>query len=199
MNGKRQTTGVILAGGLARRMGGRDKGLLAFEGRPLIRHVIDALRPQVERLIVNANRNLESYARFGLPVVEDEVEGFQGPLAGILSAMHQAATPWLLVVPCDAPHPPPDLRERLMEAAQKRNALIAVAHDGVRLQPVHALISTALAADLEQWLASGGRKIDRWYARHPMAVVDFSDRPEAFLNLNTPEERQRLEKQRSAG
>jgi len=199
MNQNSRITAVILAGGMGRRMGGQDKGLVEFEGRPLIAHVIDAVAPQVDRLLLNANRNREAYGQFGYPVVTDDLEGYQGPLAGILAAMKRATTPFLLVVPCDAPHLPGSLVERLLEALQRENADIAVAHDGERLQPVHALISTHLAGDLEAYLSSGERKIDRWYLRHPVTVVDFSDQPETFVNVNTLEERNQLEGRKVAG
>ncbi len=188
-----QMTAVILAGGMGRRMGGKDKGLVELQGRPLVAHVIEAVAPQVSHLLINANRNQPVYARFGPPVLSDELEGFQGPLAGILTAMKKAPTPLLLVVPCDAPRPPADLGARLQRAMADADAEIAVAHDGDRLQPVHALIATALADDLESYLGSGKRKIDHWYARHRMVVVDFSDQPEAFVNINTPDERNALE------
>jgi len=186
-------TAVILAGGMGRRMGGQDKGLVELKGRPLVAHVIDAVDPQVSHLLINANRNHPAYARFGPPVLSDELKDFQGPLAGILAAMKKAPTPLLLVVPCDTPHLPADLGARLRRAMADADAEIAVAHDGDRLQPVHALIATALSGDLESYLGSGKRKIDHWYARHRMVVVDFSDQPEAFVNINTLDERNELE------
>jgi molybdopterin-guanine dinucleotide biosynthesis protein A len=196
MNPKSSTSAVILAGGMGRRMGGRDKGLVELGGRPLIAHVIDAVAPQVGQLYINANRNRESYARFGWPVIADDLEGYQGPLAGILTAMRRATTPLLLVVPCDAPRLPDDLLEQLARTLEAESAEIAVAHDGNRLQPVHALLSTALADDLEIWLAAGERKIDNWYRTHAMAIADFSRRPEIFTNVNTPEERKTLEERK---
>ncbi len=188
-----QMTAVILAGGMGRRMGGRDKGLVELKGRPLIAHVIEAIEPQVSHLLINANRNQPVYARFGPPVLPDELDDFQGPLAGILTAMRKVPTPLLLVVPCDAPHLPADLGTRLWRAMADADTEIAVAHDGNHLQPVHALITTALADDLESYLGSGKRKIDQWYTQHRMVVVDFSDRPEAFVNINTLDERNELE------
>lgn len=199
MNPRSSTTAVILAGGMGRRMGGRDKGLVELGGRPLVAHVVDAVAPQVGQLFINANRNRERYARFGWPVIADDLEGYQGPLAGILTAMRRATTPLLLVVPCDAPHLPEDLLERLLEVLERETAEIAVAHDGTRLQPVHALLSTALADDLEAWLSTGGRKIDDWYRRHAMAVANFSRQPEIFANVNTPEERKALEERKLTG
>jgi len=190
---------VILAGGMGRRMGGEDKGLVELDGRPLIAHVIKAIKPQVSRILINANRNREAYAKLGFPVIADELKNYQGPLAGMLTAMKQVSSPWLLAVPCDAPLLPADLASRLFAAAEMDRAEIAVAHDGERLQPVHALLSTALAADLEAYLESGERKIDRWYSRRHMVVVDFSDQPETFVNINTLSERNALQGGRLAG
>jgi molybdenum cofactor guanylyltransferase len=181
-------TGVILAGGMARRMGGQDKGLIELAGRPLVAWAIAALRPQVAALIVNANRNHARYRDYGFPVVADRMADFQGPLAGFASALAVAETPWIVTVPCDGPCLAPDLVARLCTALTRAQAQIAVAADARRLQPVHALIPRALAADLDAFLASGERKIDRWYDRHRTVTVDFSDRPECFVNINSPEE-----------
>lgn len=194
MNTRSSITGVILAGGMGRRMGGQDKGLVEFEGRPLIAHVMDIIAPQAAEIFVNANRNIAAYRRFGHPVIADELEGFQGPLAGVLAAMEQSTTPLLLVVPCDAPYLATDFAQRLLQALEQQQADIAVAHDGERLQPVHALISTSLAPDLRTYLDSGQRKIDRWYEKHALALADFSDQPDSFININTLEQLGRLEK-----
>ena len=182
---KASITGVILAGGQARRMGGVDKGLAPFAGRPLIEWVIEGLRPQVDRLLINANRNLDCYAGYGFPVIGDLEPGFQGPLAGIRSAMQAARTEWILTVPCDSPYPAPDLVERLIAALCAADAELAVASDGVCIQPVHALLPVRLADSLIAALGAGERKVDRWYARHRVALADFSDRPDCFLNINT--------------
>jgi len=188
------TTGVVLAGGLARRMGGRDKGLIELCGRPMVSYIADALRPQTARLLVNANRNREAYARItGCPVIADRVGDFAGPLAGMASGLEAAETPFVLTVPCDSPLVAPDLAGRLHAARAQAGAALAVATDGERLQPVFALLARGLLADLVDYLASGERKIDRWYARHRVAEVSFADRPEMFLNINTPEERARME------
>jgi molybdenum cofactor guanylyltransferase len=178
-------TGVILAGGMGRRMGGQDKGLVPFSGRPLIEWVIDALAPQVRTLLVNANRSREAYALYGFPVIADEIEGFQGPLAGFASAMATAATPWIVTTPCDGPFLASDLVERLCSALVREQAEIAVASDGERMQPVYALLPVSLAPSLHAFLSAGERKIDRWYARHRVALADFSDRPASFANVNS--------------
>lgn len=185
---RREITGVILAGGLGRRMGEQDKGLLPLEGRPLVVHVIDVLRPQVGRLIISANRNLDRYRALGLPVVEDMVGEFFGPLVGMASAMRDASSPLVLAVPCDAPSVPADLCARLYRQMRATGADISVAHDGTRMQPVFALLRRDLLSDLLEYLNKGGRKIDTWYAKHRLVLTDFSDRPDAFLNINTPQE-----------
>jgi molybdopterin-guanine dinucleotide biosynthesis protein A len=185
-------TGVILAGGRSSRLGGGDKGLLAFAGRSLVEWVIEALAPQVGELLISANRNLELYARYGLPVIADLDPGFQGPLAGFRRAMRAAGTEWIVTLPCDAPYPAPDLVARLALARCEQDSDLAVATDGRLMQPVHALLPVRLAADLDDFLATGERKITRWYARHRCALVDFSDRPDCFANINTPEDADRL-------
>jgi molybdopterin-guanine dinucleotide biosynthesis protein A len=180
-----EITGVILAGGKARRLNGRDKGLEPFSGRPLVEWVVAALAPQVGGLVINANRNPETYGRLGYPVIADQLDDFQGPLAGFASAMAAASTPWILTVPCDGPFLAPDLAARLVAALERDDAELAVASDGRRMQPVHALLPVSLAPSLAAFLAEGERKIDRWYARHRVALADLSDRPESFANLNT--------------
>lgn len=181
-------TGVILAGGQARRMGGEDKGLILFNNKPLIDHVIATLRPQVDKLIINANRSIEQYATYKYPVISDSLDDFCGPLAGMLSAMQAVDTDYILTAPCDSPHISRQLRQRMMETLLMQQADIAVAHDGKRLQPVFCLIPCRLEADLQNYLQQGGRKIDAWLSSHTMAVVNFSDQANTFLNVNHPED-----------
>ncbi|PHS33556.1 MAG: molybdenum cofactor guanylyltransferase [Methylophaga sp.] len=181
-------TGVILSGGKARRMGGEDKGLIAFNNKPLIRHVIDILTPQVDKLIINANRNIELYQKLGYPVVSDSLADFCGPLAGMLSTMQSVDTDYILTAPCDAPMISSLYRQRMMETLLHEQADIAVACDGERLQPVFSLIPTRLQDDLAQYLAQGDRKIDLWFEKYKLAIVDFSDHPECFANLNYPDD-----------
>lgn len=188
-----RVTGVVLAGGRGRRMGGQDKGLVEFRGRALIEWVLEALDPQVDALLINANRNQARYAAYGYPVVMDELADYQGPLAGFAAALRAAPTELLLTVPCDGPLLPADLVQRLRTAMERGEADIAVAHDGRRMQPVYALLRVSLLPSLESFLAAGERKIDRWYERHVCASVDFSDRPETFANVNSAEERAALE------
>jgi len=189
---------VILAGGRGKRMGGEDKGLVELNGEPLIRHVISAIAPQVAHLVINANRNQERYAAFGYPVISDSITGYQGPLAGFLAAMQAVSSDLLVSVPCDGPLLPTDLVERLVTTRNREGADIAVAHDGQRLQPVYALLSVRLLGSLQAYLDAGDRKIDRWYAQHRVAYADFSDEPQTFININTPQERDKLRQGKSA-
>lgn len=186
-------TAVILAGGMGRRMQGKDKGLIELNGKLLIQHVISAIAPQVGQLVINANRNLQQYANLGYPVISDSLDDYQGPLAGFLVTMNSIGTPYLISVPCDGPLLPNDLVERLVTGRKRANADIAVVHDGQRLQPVYALMPTRLKQDLVAFLESGERKIDLWFARHKVVQVDFSDNPEAFINVNTPMDHDKLQ------
>jgi len=190
-------TAVILAGGRGRRMGGADKGLLPLNGSPLIEHVLATIEPQVGPILINANRNQEFYHSLGYPVIADAHPGFQGPLAGFAAGLKASVTAYVLLLPCDAPLLPDDYAKRMVAALLAGTCDIAIAHDGQRPQPVHALISCALAHDLQRFLDQGGRKIDRWYGQQRTTLADFSHCPEAFRNLNTPEQHQRLQRERA--
>src|SRR5690554_1712205 len=181
-------TGVILAGGMARRMNGQDKGLLEHQGQPLLQHALARLVPQVDHLLINANRNIDRYQAFGYPDVSDTLADFQGQLAGILAALQAMQTDYLLTVPCDCPELSPHLRRRLLETMLATGKTIAIAHDGERRQPVFCLISRQLTTDLAQFLATGARKTEQWLTRHDYVEVDFSDQAEKFVNINTPQE-----------
>lgn len=183
-----QITGVILAGGKGRRMGGQDKGWLELHGRPLVEHLLTALRPQVATVLINANRHQARYRQYGYPVISDTLLDYQGPLAGFAAAMQAVSSAYLVTVPCDAPYFAADGVQRLWNALQTQQAELAVAHDGTRLQPVHALLPVRLLPSLQAFLAQGGRKVDLWYAQHSMALADFSDSPRMFMNSNTPEQ-----------
>lgn len=182
-------TGVVLAGGRGQRMGGIDKGLIPLAGKPMVAHVLAALRPQVATIVLNANRNLDEYAAFGCRVVADAIGDYYGPLAGVASAMQVAATTYVLTVPCDSPLLAHDLVARLYRALSDENAEISVAHDGERMHPVFALLQRELLPSLRAYLQSGERKIDRWFARHRLVVAHFPDEPETFVNINSPQER----------
>lgn len=181
-------TALVLAGGKSRRMGGRDKGLLPFGDGLLVGHVIDAIRPQVGAVLISANRNQDQYAQFGHPVITDPLEDFQGPLAGFLGGLQQMHTEYLLTLPCDGPVVVEDLATRLAAGLLADDADIAVAHDGKRLQPVYTLMRGRVLDDLKLALEAGERKIDRWFPRNHWVTVDFSDVPQQFSNINTPDD-----------
>ncbi|MGZ5025937.1 MAG: molybdenum cofactor guanylyltransferase MobA [Methylobacter sp.] len=185
MNNQTKVIGVILAGGRARRMNNRDKGLVEFKGRPMIAYAIDALMPVVDYVFINANRNIDQYRQFGLPVISDQTENFDGPLAGILSAMIHVEADVLIVVPCDSPLIKTEHLRRLLLARSESNADVAVAFDGARLHPVFLAIKTVLKTSLQDYLADGQRKVEFWLNRHNIVRVDFSDQPEIFSNINT--------------
>jgi len=193
MLNKHNVTAVILAGGKGRRMDGKDKGLVELENRPLIEYVIDAIKPQVETIILNANRNRAQYSSYGYPVVSDALADHQGPLAGFICAMKSSTTSHIVTLPCDGPFLPGDLVERLTASLTDDNAEIAVAHDGDRMQTVYSLIPITLANSLDAFLDSGERKTELWYRQHRIALADFSDCPEAFRNINTAEQYNRLQ------
>lgn len=179
-------TGVVLAGGRGTRMHGRDKGLLCLRGTPLIGHVIERLRPQVQTLLVNANRNLAAYGAFDLPVIADALSGHQGPLAGMAAALAASRTEWLLTAPCDTPFLPHDLTARLAAAAADGEHSAVVARTAGALQPLCCLLHRSLLEDLQAYLEDGGRKTRDWLAHHAAVRVDFDDE-EAFLNINAPD------------
>lgn len=181
-------TGVALAGGRAQRMNGADKGLLPLGGRPLVCHVLAALQEVAGTVLINANRNVELYRAFGPSVIPDHDDSFQGPLAGILSAMRAAGTPYLLSVPCDNPLLTGPLLRRLVDALLDSTSEIAVASDGHRLHPLVLLAETALADDLDDFLAGGERRVESWIRRRRWVSADYSDCPEVLANINTPGE-----------
>ena len=190
---KDNITGLILAGGKARRMDGIDKGLIAFKGQPMVTHVIQRLSPQVGEILINANREIETYQSLGFAVVTDEILGFAGPLAGLHTGMKAAKTEFLLSVPCDSPLLPDDLSQRLMATLEARKVDIAVAKTGEQHHPVFCLCRKNLAQDLENYLNAGGRKVDEWQKQHAYVEVIFDDNPSAFSNVNTPEDLSKLE------
>ncbi len=189
-------TGVILAGGQGRRMGGIDKGLRELRGKPMIEWVLERFAPQVDAVLINANQNLDVYARFGHSVITDEIGGYAGPLAGLQSALSKARDPLVATVPCDSPFLPADLVARLNSALQARQTQLAVARTGDQPHPVFCLCRRDVLPHLTQFLASGGRKIDAWYATLRVVEVAFDDAAEAFSNINTPEELLAFERSR---
>lgn len=185
-------TGLILAGGLGRRMGGRDKGLQSFRGQPMAAWAIARLAPQVDALLINANQNVEAYAAFGYPVIPDRIAGFAGPLAGLHSGLLACETPLLVTAPCDSPFLPQDLVARLHVALQAAGADLAVAKTGEQPHPVFSLVRREVLDGLTAFLEAGGRKVDAWYAALKVAEVPFADE-RAFANINTLEELNQLQ------
>ncbi len=179
---------VVLAGGQGRRMGGADKGLVDYRGRPLVEWVLDAVAPQVGEVVISANRNLEHYAAYGHRVLADTLPGFPGPLAGVLAALDAVSAEWLLVVPCDTPHLPKDLALRLLGAAQLEHVPLAVAADAARLHHSCFLVRTDQHAALAAYLARGERAVRHWQAGLASTAVHFD--AAAFANLNRPDDLQ---------
>jgi molybdenum cofactor guanylyltransferase len=182
-------TGIVLAGGQGRRMGGVDKGLQLLRGKPMIEWVLLRLSPQVAEIVVNANQNRETYEKYGHRVVPDEIGGFAGPLAGLHAGLKAAASSLVVTVPCDSPFLPIDLVARLRSALNEND--LAVAKTGDQPHPVFALMKRDVRESLEAFLASGGRKIDAWYAALKVVEVPFDDEADAFRNINTLEELRR--------
>ncbi|MGH8686707.1 MAG: molybdenum cofactor guanylyltransferase MobA [Burkholderiales bacterium] len=179
-------SGIVLAGGQGRRMGGVDKGLVPLHGRPMVDWVLERLAPQVDEIVINANQNLEAYAGFGRRVVADEVGGFAGPLAGLHAGLAAVRHPLAVTVPCDSPFLPADLVARLRQALGANE--LAVARTGTQAHPVFSLVRRSVREHLEKFLAGGGRKIDAWYASLKVVEVSFDDEADAFRNINTREE-----------
>lgn len=205
-----QITGLVLAGGLGRRMG-QEKGLVPLHGQPLAWHALQRLRPQVGPLALNANRQLAQYEALGTPIWTDApATEPQGPLAGMLTGLRHCKTDWLLTVPCDVPNFPCDLAERLVQALgtpakpvatvraftpDEGQPASATTRPGPWRQPVFCLLHRSLADDLAGWLQAGGRKVGSWLSRHPLAEAVFDrpqDQPGDFANVNTPDELARL-------
>jgi molybdenum cofactor guanylyltransferase len=182
-------TGLILAGGRGSRMGDVDKGLQVFVDRPMVAHVIARMAPQVNSLIINANRNEAVYREFGYPVIADDIDGFAGPLAGLhagmMACIARSPTSLIATAPCDSPYLPLDLVARLHAAMRAADAQLAVAKTGDQAHPVFCLCRVSLEPHLRAFLASGQRKIDKWYASLKVAEVSFDDEADAFANINT--------------
>ena len=188
------TVGLLLAGGLSRRMGGGDKCLRPLGGRPVLAHIIERARPQVSALVLNANGDPARFAAFGLPVASDVIEGFAGPLAGVLTGMEWAAAhrpdaAWLATFATDAPFFPRDLVARLLAAIERGKADMACARSDGQDHPVFGLWPVRLRADLRRAMEEGVRKVDLWTARYKLAVAEFTTAPfDPFFNANRPED-----------
>ncbi|MGH8618355.1 MAG: molybdenum cofactor guanylyltransferase MobA [Burkholderiales bacterium] len=178
-------TGIILAGGQGRRMGGVDKGLQLLRGRPMVAWVLERFAPQVAEVLVNANQNLDAYAAFGHRVIPDAIGGFAGPLAGLHRGLTEATHGLVVTAPCDSPFLPTDLVVRLQAALEENRADLAVAKTGDQPHPVFCLCRKSVLPGLTAFLEGGGRKIDAWYTTLPVVEVLFDDQPDAFSNINT--------------
>lgn len=189
-------SGVILAGGQGRRMGGVDKGLRELHGKAMVAWVLERFAPQVDEVIINANQNLDVYARFGHRVVADEIGGFAGPLAGLQRGLGEARHSLVASAPCDTPFLPPDLVARLHAALTAKTAQLAVARTGDQPHPVFCLCRRDVLPHLTAFLQRGGRKIDAWYATLNVVEVMFDDQPGAFSNINTADELRAFEETR---
>ena len=190
---KQKVSGVILAGGLARRMNKQDKGLVPFDNKALITYALQAMSPVVDELFINANRNIEQYQQFDYPVISDVQSDFAGPLAGVYAALNVCEHEVLLVIPCDSPFITADGLQTLLAEHERSQADIAVAFDGNRIHPVFMAIQSSLKNSLQGYLAQGERKIDRWFEQHNWVKVDFSANPEFFSNINTLEQLTKFE------
>lgn len=194
-------TGLILAGGRGSRMGHVDKGLQPFRGKSMAAHVIERLAPQVSAIAINANQNLEQYAAFGVPVWPDDLQGFEGPMAGLETGLRRCTTDYLVTAPCDSPFLPLDLVERLSAALEANGADLALAETEepddsgemrVQPHPVFALVKRSALPHLANFLATGGRRMDGWYGAIKVVRVRFDD-ASTFRNINTLRELQQFE------
>ena len=195
------TVGVVLAGGKARRMGGGDKCLLSVGGRPILDHVVERIRFQVSSLILNTNGDLSRFEEYGLPVVADVVQGFAGPLAGVLTGMEWAAAHapdvrWVVSIAADTPFPPEDLVARLLAAVEGEGAEMACAASGGRAHPVFGLWPVRLKDELRRAVIEEEvRKVDVWTARYRLVEVEFARQPfDPFFNINRPEDLEEAER-----
>jgi len=184
---KNNITAVILSGGRSSRMQGEDKGLILLNDKPLISYVVDVVDDRAGRLLISANRNVETYQQYG-EVISDELADFQGPLAGIAKAMSVVRTPYLLVLPCDSPLINEVVIDRLIQCMVNKDMDICVADDGSYIHPTFILIKTSLKDNLLDYLESGERKLGLWIKQNNFQKVDFSDQPKVFINLNNPQD-----------
>ncbi|MNK04202.1 Molybdenum cofactor guanylyltransferase [compost metagenome] len=191
-----QITGLILAGGRGTRMGTIDKGLQLFRDAPMALHVLMRLSPQVGYIMINANQNIAPYEGFGVPVWQDEMQGFAGPLAGLQTGLIHCETDYLVTAPCDSPFLPTDLVQRLADGLEENNADLAVAVTGSgdtrQAHPVFCLVKASLLPHLTLYLQEGGRKFDKWYSSLAVAEVHFEDE-DAFRNINTLDDLRKYE------
>jgi len=191
-NSSNKIIGLILAGGEGRRLGGKDKGLQEYKGKPLIEHVINALTPQTNKVVLSVNRNLDRYQQYGLELVTDQsCETYQGPLAGIVAAaplIKESEKEYVLLASCDAPNLPSDYAVKMYDRLKQNSAIATVAHDGDRTQNLHCLIRSNALNSLIEFYQQGGRALYQWFEQNQIIEVDFSDQAECFSNINTLEQ-----------
>lgn len=190
-------TGIILAGGQARRMNGEDKGLVPLFGKPLYQHVLEKLRPQVNNIVINANRNIPTYQQSGYAVITDSIDNYPGPLAGILAGLEFSQTEWTMFVPCDTPFIPDNLVQHLWQ--NRKGHHIVYASDEEREHPTLCLIHNSQIAQLKQFLANGDKKLMLFMAQANAKAVIFPNSKKAFENINTLEACSILEKENNHG
>lgn len=178
-------TVVILAGGKGSRLGGQDKGLLEWQGKTFIEHLLQTIEPVTKNIIINANQNIEVYRQYGYPVVSDDIQGYAGPLAGMLAALRTADTSYILTLPCDAPLTSPDIIGRFCEAHEEKQHKLYIAGTADGLQPVYAMLHHSLVDKLQRYLAGGNRKVRDWMKANDAVVVEFDQPASAFVNINT--------------
>ncbi len=183
-------TYLILSGGRGQRMGGQDKGLMLWHNRPMIEHVQESLQITASETFISANRNIAQYSQYAKLVIEDQIADYQGPLVGILSAMQQCDTDYILCVPCDSPSPPDNLLHTLWSCMQKQNRSAAICHDGERLQPLFCLLSCKHKLVLSDFLQQGRRKVHDFMQLLDPAICDFSSQKNAFKNFNRADDMQ---------
>jgi len=181
-------TVVILAGGRGSRLGGQDKGLLEWQGKPLIEHILQNITSVTKNIIINANRNTEVYQQYGYPVVGDDIEDYAGPLAGMLAALRSTNTPYVMTVPCDAPSTAPEMIEQFCDTHEIQQQTLYVASTDDGLQPVYAMINASLKDNLSQYLAEGNRKTQSWLKDNNAVVIHFDQQVTSFFNINTEDE-----------
>lgn len=191
-------TAVILAGGQARRMDGRDKALLPLRGKPMLAYICETIQPQVGRLLINSNRPPEDYRDFSLPVISDTLPGHLGPLAGLLTAFENSSTDYVLTVPCDTPLLPADLVQRLSSTLLEQQADIATVRENGRRHAAIMLARRSLIDNLRRYLDTGERRVQSWLEQQKLVEVDYSDHGAAFMNINTPAELAQFEQQGKA-
>lgn len=191
---KDNTSGLILAGGRGQRFNNQDKGLIPFQGSTLAEHAISRLAPQVNNVLISANRHLDDYQKFDATCIQDVFSDYPGPLAGIHAALKNLDHPWLASVACDTPCFPKDYVERLSTALSQSDSLIVVAKSNNRLQNVFMLVHKTLFNSLNEFIKRGERKAQIWLEQHNPVIVDFNETPYAFYNINTPEDLTQIEK-----